>query len=237
MINGLYSGASALDVFGRQQELIASNLAHLNTPGHKRMLFSFLENSESVNEESTSRPGTSVEGFSTDFSQGNLKPTGRPLDVAISGDGFFEFERVNENVFSRGGPLFRDPTGKLVNAEGLAILSEGESISIPLEVSDRDIVIDISGTISANGEELGKISVINFDDNQLLESDTQTFFRQGEAEIVEEGEFQILQGSRELSNAHPVTELITLIVGSRRHESANRVMSTITDALKQSVRE
>ena len=237
MINGLDSGASALDLFSRQQELISSNLAHLNTPGHKRVLFAFLEKSQTTNGETTALPGIQVDRAATDFSQGNLKTTGRPLDVAISGEGFFEFEGAEESVYSRGGPLFRGPSGQLVNGDGMPILSDGNPITIPPEVSDRDIVIDISGTISANGSELGKISVVNFDENQLLQSDSQVYFRLGEAQIVGGEDFQIIQGARELSNAHPVTELISLIVGSRHHESANRVMKAISDALQQSTRE
>ncbi|MFK7765635.1 MAG: flagellar hook-basal body protein [Mariniblastus sp.] len=237
MINGLYSGATALDIFSRQQELISSNLANLQTPGHKRMLFTFNERNKESDGLKTVRPGTQVKTFATDFSQGHLKTTQRPLDVAISGDGFFEFQNGEESVYSRGVPLFRGPEDQLVNGDGMPVLSNGNPISIPREVSDRDITIDTAGVISANGSELGQLNVINFDDNQLLESDSQTYFRQGDATIVEDGDYQVIQGARELSNSHPVTELISLIIGSRHHEAANRAMRAMSEAIQQSVRE
>lgn len=237
MINGLYSGASALDIFSRQQELVSSNLAHLNTPGHKRMLFSFQEQSDSSGDKQASRPGTNVDQFVTDFSEGRLEPTGRKLDLAIRGDGFFEYQSNNGKVYSRSGILSRDPTGQLINSDGLPILNDGNPIIIDPAVSELDIVIDESGSIWANGSELGQVSIVAFDDNQLLESQTQTYFRKGEAEMVDTAGAKILQGNRELSNAHPVNELISLIVGSRHHELAQRAIRTISETIQQAIRE
>ena len=236
MINGLYSGATALDIFSRQQELIASNLAHLNTPGHKRMLFSIQEQSADPGSGIKARPGASVNQFATDFSQGRHEPTGRALDLAIKGEGFFVYQGQSEPLYSRNGVLFRDEQGQLVNGDGLPIVGGGGPIEIPTDVSDHDLVIDSSGTISANGAEFGQLSVVTFDNNQLLESDSQTYFRAGSAIATPNDNATIAQGTRELSNAHPVTELISMIIGSRHFESAQRAIRTISDTLQQAAR-
>ena len=233
MINGLYSGASAMDIFTRQQELVSSNLAHLNTPGHRRALFSF---QEKTNAEGETVPGTNVDKTATDFSQGRLEPSGRPLDIAIQGDGFFSYQGENATVYSRSGVLFRDSGGQLVNGDGLPILSNGAPLVIPPDVSDRDLVIDSTGTVLANGDVVGKLSVVKFDDKQLLSSESRTYFLAGEAIASPDTDSTIVQGMRELSNAKPVTEMISLIVGSRNFEAAQRVMRTISETIQENVR-
>ena len=236
MLNGLYSGATALDIFSQQQDLVASNLAHLNTPGHKRMVFSFHERTDNAGQPGESRPGTNVAELATDFSQGRHEPTGRSLDVAISGEGFFAFQGQEGKFYSRNGALFRDSRNQLVNSDGLAILSGGGPITIPPNISERDIVIDSGGRVSAGGQEFGQLSVFAFDDNRLLSSDSQTAFRAGSAVATQLDDASVLQGTRESSNAHPVTELISLIVGSRHFESAQRAIRTISDTIQENVR-
>ena len=233
MINGLYSGASAMDIFSRQQELIASNLAHLNTPGHRRSLFSF---QEKTNTSGDTVPGTNVDKTATDFSQGRLEPSGRPLDIALQGDGFFVYQGENAKVYSRSGVLFRDSGGRLVNGDGLPILSDNAPIVIPPDVSDRAIMIDKTGTIFADGNQVGKLELTKFNDNQLLGSDSRTYFLAEDAIGSPATDVTVEQGMRELSNAHPVTEMISLIVGSRNFEAAQRVMRTISETIQENVR-
>ena len=236
MINGLYSGATALDIFARQQELVSSNLAHLNTPGHRRMLFSFEEKSQAMGNQSQPVPGTEVNQIGVDFSQGRHQPTGRQLDLAIQGDGFFAYQGENETIYSRSGVLFRDADGQLVNGDGMPILNDESPIVIPPHISDRDLVIDSAGTVYAKGAEIGKITVVQFDDNQLLSSENSTYFRAGEAQPLSGAEVTIHQGMRELSNAHPVSELISLIIGSRHFEAAQRAIRTISETIQENVR-
>ena len=237
MLNGLYSGATALDIFSRQQDLIASNLAHLNTAGHKRNVFSFYERTVNGGDQGEANPGTNVSQMATDFSQGRFESTERPLDLAISGDGFFTFQGSGGTFYSRNGSLHRDGQDQLVNGDGLPILSDGSPITVPKNVSDRDLVIDAGGRVSANGNQFGQISVVKFADNQQLSSDSQISFRAGNNAVPTPADsVTVVQGSRELSNAHPVTELISLIIGSRHFESAQRAIRTISDSIQENVR-
>lgn len=236
MINGIYSGATALNNYSQQQELTASNLAHLNTPGYRRKFYTFQENINQLNEQAPAPPGSMIAIETTDFEAGVRNMTGRKLDVAISGDAFFTFQGQEGELYSRNGVLFREPGGKLVNGDGLPILDNGKPIEIPEEVSDYDLVINSAGELSANGEQFGQLSMVKFDDNLLLESDSQIYFNAGRATASPATDATVVQGSREISNAHPVQELISLIISSRGFESAQRAIRTISDSIQESIR-
>lgn len=240
MLNGIYSGGTALGALSRQQEVISKNLAHLNTPGHRRELYVFQENGNSAAsgpKALNDRLGTRIGHAATDFSEGVKKSTGRQLDVAISGDAFFVFQGANGNVYSRNGALFRGTEGELVNSDGLPVLDDGRPIVIPPDVSDYDITITGDGKISAGGNELGQISMVDFDDRQLLDSsESQIYFSIGDATASPTEESTMMQGMREMSNAHPVTELISLMVGSRQFEAAQRAIRTISDAMQENTK-
>ena len=227
MLNGLYSGASALDMLARQQETIASNLAHLNTPGHRRSVFSFAQTSD------TAISGESAAKSAFDFQDGRLEPTGRELDLAMTGDGFFVYQGEEGKLYSRSGVLFRNSeTNELVNGDGIPILGEDGPIAVTGAISE--IVIGSDGTISAGQQQIGKLAIVQFDNNRLLESDGQTYFREGTAQETPAEGIQVQQGVRELSNASAVTEMISLIVGSRHFEAAQRAIRMISDTLQES---
>jgi flagellar basal body rod protein FlgG len=235
MLNGIYSGATALDNYSQQQEVISTNLAHLNTPGYRREFLSF-EEKMSGGDNPQLQPGSNISARSTDFSPGVKQQTGRQLDLAIAGDGFFVFEGEQGNVFSKNGILYRDPGGKLVNGDGFPVLDDGAPIEIPDDVSSVDLSISPDGQVSANGTVFGTISIVSFDDPRLLNSDSQVYFRIGEATEVPSEDSSILQGTRELANSHSVTELISMIVGSRGFEAAQRAIRTLSDAMQENIR-
>ena len=235
MLNGLYSSATSLDVLSRKQEATASNLAHLNTPGHRRMIFSTVERTE-AGEGSNALPGTSIGKQAADFSEGRREPTGRKLDLALKGDGFFVYQGKEGNLYSRNGVLYVNPdTNELVNSDGLPILGEGGPITV--QGFESDFVFGADGTLTINGDSVGKLSVVQFEDNRLLESENQTYFRAGTAQpTATADDFSVIQGTRELSNGSPVNEMISLIIGSRQFEAAQRAIRTISDAIQENVR-
>lgn len=236
MINGIYSSATAMDNYSRQQEVISSNLANINTPGFRRGVMAFGEFSEQPGLNRQPRGGARVSDVAIDFSTGGRQATERPLDISIAGDGFFVFQNESGELYSRNGVLFRGPDGTLVNQDGMPILGAGQTVEIPNEVNDRDLSINESGTIFANGRELGTISVVKFDDSQLLNPKGQVYFQLGTAVKSDAPDARIIQGSREMANTQAVTELISMIVGSRNFESAQRAMRTIFDSIQQNVR-
>lgn len=178
-------------------------------------------------------PAHSVE---TDFVSGAKNSTGRKLDLAIGGDGFFVFKNDTGEVYSKNGVLFRSPDGELVNGDGMPILDDGQPITIPPDVSDRQIAVSPDGQISAGGNVLGKISLVQFDDPHLLDATSQIYFGKGQATAAPAEDSTVLQGMREMGNSNPVSELIGLIVGSRGFEQAQRAIRTLSESLQQNIR-
>ena len=236
MLRGLYSGATALQYQERQHQITSSNLAHLNTVGHRRAVFSVGENSSS--ESSTEKQsGAGVTSHVDFMSEGRMERTERPLDLAIRGEGFFQYQGAEGVVFSKNGVLYRSPDGQLQNRDGLPLIGENGPISIPVEIGVPQIEISRDGSITANGNTIDKLAIAEFEDVNLLEGESQTDFRLGKA-IIKPAENSVVdQGVRELSNAQPVTELINLIISSRHFEAAQRAIRAISDSIQQSMQQ
>lgn len=237
MINGLYSGAAAMQTLAKHQELISSNLMHVNSSGHRRVQPGVKQRFEQSSPYTTMDLGPEVQTIATDFSPGRQTPTGRPLDVAIAGDGFFVFETGDRQYLTRNGRLFRDSeTNILVNEDGVPVRGEAGTITIDPDISDRDITIGQDGTVSANGNTLGKISAIAFEDNATLIPVGAIGFTPGPESIESTADIKITQFSHELSNVQPVSELIALIVNTRHHEAVEKATRTLSETLKEYIR-
>ncbi len=239
MLRGFENGASAMNVIARQQEMISGNLANLQTNGHRRAVMSFQQRmaDSTTASEGYADLGTQVAVESIDFSQGNVQNTERSLDVALFGDGFFAVQGPeNQTWFTRGGSFQRSGAGELQTPEGFPVLGTGGPIVIPPGISEREITISPEGLISAQGQELGTLRIVSFADNRQLIPQGQSFF-EAPANLAEtQSSATLMQGSRELSNGHPVTELVGLIVNSRLYEAAQRSIRTLSDAIQQHYR-
>lgn len=223
-----------MDALARQQDLIASNLANLQSNGFRRSVMSFAER---VHSDRAPLLGTEVQSEKLDFSQGFLQQTDRTLDAGINGDGFFMLQGEAGTVYTRAGVFFRDPNGALVNGDGMAVLDgNGKPIDIDPSIPESQLFIDAEGNISAANQPLAQLGVVSFADNNALIPKGQVYFQA--PSDVEPVEFtgRVMQGQRELSNANPVTELINLIVTSRMFEAAQRSVRTISETLQQHYR-
>ena len=239
MQNGLYSGAAALNVLAKQQELISSNLMHLNSSGHRRMVGAVNQRYESErNFDALIDLGPEIQRTQMDFQPGRLAQTGRPLDVAIAGDGFFAFDANGEQYLTRNGRLFRNPeTNQLINDQGFPIQGDAGAITIDPSISDRDISIGADGTVMSQGNVLGKIKTIAYTDNQSLIPVDVTGFRPSVNSVESEEVVTVTQFQHELSNVQPISELVALIVNNRQHEAVQKASRTISEALREYIRE
>ena len=238
MFDGLYSGAATLDVLSRQQDMIAANLANLNTPGHRHVVPAFKERlAQGQTERRGLVRGPQISATGFDFTNGRMESTGRTLDLALSGEGFFAYQGDQGEVFSRDGVVFRDPQGQLVNRMGMPLLGDGGPIQIDPNVAIQSITVGSDGTVSVDGRTVGKVRVTAFEDPNQLQSEDGIYFSPAGAQTAADVEVVVLQGARELSNSHPVSELVNLIIGSRHYESAQRTMRAIADAMKENVQQ
>lgn len=237
MINGLYSGASAMQMLAKHQEVISSNLMHANSSGHRRVQPAIRQRFEIDSPDTTQDLGPEIENFTTDFRPGRKVPTERPLDIAIEGDGFFAFENGNEQYLTRNGRLFRDAeSNQLVNEDGLPIVGETGPITIDPEIGDTEISIGTDGTVSAAGQELGRIQAVAFEDNATLVPVGALGFTPGPNSVESDQAVRISQYSHEISNVQPISELIALIVNTRQHEAIEKATRTLSESLKEYIR-
>ncbi len=234
MFRGLYSGATALNSSAQRHEVTSNNLAHVNSVGYRRAVFTMGEQSKP----DSGAEAPKAESGAVDFvSEGRYEPTGRTLDLAIHGEGFFQYQSGDQTIYSRNGVVFRNPDGQLINRDGWPLIGADGPIEIPEDVPEGEIAISENGTVSVTGKVIGTIELIRFDDESKLESENLIDFRAGTAEASPVEDVRIKQGSRELSNVRPVIELINLIVSSRHYEAAQRTIRAIGDAVQSSLQD
>jgi len=238
MFNSIYSTASALQANELAHAQIAENLAHLNVPGFRRNINVFESMLKSDPDNPDALTGRELNGVqlaknTTSFEAGGLRSTGRSLDVALSGDGFFSVQGPDGPLYTRNGSFQINAEGQLISSSNLLVNGEGGPIQIPTNVLVEQIAIAADGSISAGLLPLGKLEITSFADNSVLERAGTTLFRAGLDANPIPSKATVQQRSLELANTSAVNELIQMMVGSRHFESAQRAMRTISDAIQQ----
>ena len=232
MLTGLYSSATGLNASERIHEVVSENLAHVGVPGYRANRVSF-HTFEGAAGTASSPEGYGVleEQLATDFSPGAVAHTGRSLDVAISGEGFFVTQGPEGPMYTRNGVFFVGEEGRLVNSTGMAIEGQGGPITIPPEITPDEINFGKDGSVNARGSEFGKLRVVEFDNKQDLVRAGTTLFTAPAGVTPRDKEPFVLQGSRELSNVSAVEELVRMIVGTRHYEAAQRALTALDEAI------
>ncbi len=230
MLLRLQNSLSSMRHVVQEQERIANNLANVNTVGYKRDRTFTQTLSEYTDDEGAPRSDRLSSQWADD-AEGVLEATGNRLDVALSGDGFFVFtDPVTEApVYSRAGRLTLDAEGTLRDLAGRAIEGEGGPLQLPLTGG----AIDISeiGEISVDGQVVGKLSVVAFEDlAQLRRLDGASFATDGlDPEPVEAP--VVKQGYVESSNVDAVREMADMITFFRQFESQQKMIRTTDQIL------
>ena len=232
MIDGLDRAAIGIQLAQRRHQVVAHNLAYMDTPGFRR---------EFVTVGNATAPDgkfdTNVVLHGRDFTPGVMEATGRPLDAAINGDGFFVLENPEgDQLYTRAGVFFPGENGQLVAANGLQVQGTAGPITIPPNTSPAGIAISADGTLSVNGNPFGQLKVVQFADNNVLQPAGTALFASPDVQ-PEPSDAAVLQGSRERSNVSPVHELTRMIIGLRQHEAAQKSITTIAESLAQRTRE
>lgn len=218
-----YVALSRMVALTRQTEMTAHNIANAGTPGFKasRMLFSdYLVTQHRVAQPAGARTVQFVQdrGTHRDMRPASLQTTGNPLDVALTGEGFLVFDTPRGERYGRNGRLTLDADGRLVGAEGFAVLSDaGTPIVIPPE--QRRISIAADGTVSTEGGEIARLGVVRFADPQALRAEGANLYAaDAPPEPVERP--AVLQGAVEEANVQPVVELTLLMAQLREFQFA-----------------
>ncbi len=229
MAYGMYISADGALIQGKRMEVIANNMANVETPGFKRDLAIFQARlAEGTIEDPTLEGTGAIEdlgggvtfaGMATNFSVGPLKNTGIPTDMAIVGDGFFAVTKDGETLLTRAGNFQLTPTGQLVTADhGYPVLDEGGG---PVTI-DPELPWSLtgSGAITQNGAIVSNLSIMQPASLGDLVKAGENLFRPlvGPQALPPE-QRQVRQFYLEGSGVNPTLEMMELIETSRAFEA------------------
>lgn len=217
-------------------ELLANNLANAATSGYKddREFYGLFT-------ADSSEPGTGsstlpvVEKQWTDFSQGNLQTTGSPLDVALSGRGFFSVNGPSGPIYTRNGNFHVSATGELVTSEGFAVRGDGGgTISVGL---GKTIDIGTDGTVRQDGKAVGRLAVVDFKTPASLKKMSGAYFESADptAQLTAVTGTTVEQGKLENSNVPVAASTMRLVGVMRQFEMLQKAIALSGEMNKSSV--
>lgn len=247
MIRALYSARTGMDGQQTQLDVIANNLANVNTGGFKksRVQFEdlFYQSLREVGAQTVGGGmvptgvqvglGTRVTSVQKLFTQGSFVQTGNDLDMAIEGDGFFKISRNGTDYYTRAGSFKRDADGYIVTANGNRLQPE---FAIP--DGTTELAIDSSGLLTAKDnaqQTLGSVqlTLVRFVNPAGLKSMGSNLFAETTASgaPVEDnpgsnGMGSIAQHFLETSNVDVSEEMVNLIITQRAYEVNSKAITT-----------
>lgn len=218
---------ASIDALTQEYYTITQNLANVSTTGYKRRLSEFVQVLSQVQGAGGVADAPEITAVGAiDFSQAGLEQTGRGLDAAISGRGFFVVETPDGPLYTRNGVFHTNQQGQLVDSCGRLVAGESGPIVIPRQVPVSSVRIAADGGISAGGSDVGRLRLVDFGEDQgLLVSVGDGCFRV--PEDVRPGAAEgivVKQGYRESSNVNIVEELVKLITVTRMYESNMKLL-------------
>ncbi|MEJ7606023.1 MAG: flagellar basal-body rod protein FlgF [Bryobacteraceae bacterium] len=220
-------------------DMLANNVANAGTAGfkHDQEFYSLFLNAEAA--ASVGVPATLpvVEKAWTDFNQGILQTTGNPLDVALSGKGFFAVNGPAGPLYTRAGNFQQRPDGTVTSQEGYAVRLEGGAPlqlqgTAPLEVA-RD------GSVKQNGNLLGRLQVAEIADSNLLSKQGATMFRLADSATspVMAKNIDVQQGKLEQSNVSAAGSAVRLISVMRQFEGLQKALQIGAEMNRKAIEE
>jgi flagellar basal-body rod protein FlgF len=219
--NAQLIGLSRQMALQRQMDMVANNIANINTTGFKaeQLLYEEYKMPVATHGDFAGQDRTLsyVQDWATvqDFSSGAMVQTDSPLDLAISGDGFFTVQTAAGERWSRSGAFQINSTGLLVDSSGNPVMGEGGQIQFGPE--ETDIKISADGSISSSAGDKGRLRIVEFAEPQALTREGNNLMSGGTP--IAPTNSRVLQGFTEKSNVSGVSEMAEMIRVTRAYES------------------
>ncbi|MEJ2200678.1 MAG: flagellar basal-body rod protein FlgG [Desulfuromonadaceae bacterium] len=255
MIRALWTAATGMETQQTNMDVIANNLANVNSTGFKKsradfqdILYQTAKIAGSTVAGGGELPtgvqiglGSKIAAIQKVFTLGDIHTTGNELDLAIEGQGFFQVTQANgELAYTRGGAMKMDSTGRLVTSEGLPVAPE-----IVIPAGATKISISNNGTVevlqdgSNTPTEIGTMELARFSNPAGLNSLGHNLFAEtvssGSPETGMAGENglgSISQGYLEGSNVNIMEEMVNMIAGQRAYEINSKAIRTADEMLQ-----
>jgi flagellar basal-body rod protein FlgF len=214
-------------------DVVANNVANMNTPGYKAERMQF---AEYLVRPQKNVPLSFVEdkGMIRDLTEGPLSKTGNSFDLAVSGDGYFIVGTDTGDRYTRSGRFQLDADGQRTNHLGQPVLSTGgQPIVIP--PGTRDVSITPDGTVSADTEVVGTVGVVRFENPREMKREANNLYASEETPQPDE-KSRVLQGMLEESNVNAVQEMTTMIGVHRAYAANQSMLQEEHDRMRRAIR-
>ncbi|MEA3435322.1 MAG: flagellar basal-body rod protein FlgG [Thermodesulfobacteriota bacterium] len=255
MIRSIWTAATGMQAQTLNIDVIANNLANVNTTGFKRsradfqdLLYETLRPAGASSSEGTQVPvgiqlghGTRPAAVNKIFLQGDFQKTDNELDLAVEGDGFFQILQLNgEIAYTRAGAFKLDSEGRIVTSDGFFIEPE---ITVPTDTVALSVGIDGTVSVVQAGEteatEIGTIELARFINPAGMHTIGRNLYvpTAASGDVVtgtagEDGFGTIAQGYLEMSNVSVVDEMVNMITAQRAYEINSKTIQAADDMLQ-----
>ena len=238
MLRGLYTAASGLLANQRRNDVVANNIANVNTAGFKKeetVAKSFQETLiQQINYEKVREAGAPIgklgkgvmtDEISTDYSAGDLVNTDNPLDIAIVGNGYLTVldSETGREFYTRDGSLTINPQGQLITQSGHQVLGTNG----PINITGNLIEITEGGQVLVDGNDAGTLQIVDI--SNIKKYGHNLFTGDNPSPTVA----QVKQGFLESSNVNAVEEMVKMINIMRSYETSQKVVQAYDNTLEK----
>lgn len=248
MVRGLYTAWTGMANEQKRLDVISNNLANSATVGYKKegvtsqsfdeqLTIKIKDKSEPLTGEriiGSMSLGVKVGEVYTDYSGGSLRETENTFDLAIDGNGFFQVavtdrEGQTHLRYTRAGGFHMTSDGYVVNSEGNHLQGESGDVLVPTDTGE--LLVDIDGSIYADGEYVDKISLFDFEEYDYLKKYGDVMYEPVDGATRKDATGLIRQGYTEQSNVNVVSEMVNMIAITRAYEANQKVIQTVDQTL------
>lgn len=234
MENATYIGLSRLSSMRREMDVLANNLANMNSNAYKGERVLFEEYLKGPND---AKKVSFVNDFAVlrDTRIGNLEQTGNTYDVAITGNGYLTIDTPQGRRFTRDGHLRLDNDRRLVTAGGHPVLdSRGRDIVIPQDAQEIPTIAS-DGTISVGQQQVAKIDLVTFENEQELRKTAQGLYATTQEPQVAPASSTLAQGMLEASNIEPIVEMTAMMELLRQYQGTQSLMDAEHERMRNAI--
>jgi len=226
--SGMRSRIEALD-------LLANNIANASTSGYKsdREFYNLYVSADA--DGATTLPD--IEGNWVDFSQGVVRETGNPLDLALAGRGFLTADSPTGALYTRNGTLRLSPAGVLQTADGYPLRTNDPPYRIQARPDGPALQIQKDGSVMQEGQVLGVLALADWKDPKALEKQGGVYFRLSDASFKSEtpSGLEVLQGRLEGSNTGPAEAAVQMVGVLRQFEALQKAIAIGAEMSRKAV--
>jgi len=234
MNNAIYAAVLGSRIETMRMDVVANNVANVDTPGFKADYAVFKNNLDYVsgNGKGLKLIGREGAGINTYFSAepslvtGPIHATGRKTDVAIDGDGFFVVQSAKGEAYTRAGNFKLDINGNLITSSGDLVMGDGGPIAID---PAKEISFGADGTVYSGTQSVDKLRIVDFERSALKKAGTNLFAKDARAMEKPDPKFQIVPEALEGSNVNAVREMSAMLTSGRQFEAYQKAIKMMDD--------